>query len=68
MARRPESAELHRLLLFYREQMSQYSADGDAARKSAGENLPAGVSPAEAAAWMALARVLVNLDEFITRE
>ena len=29
---------------------------------------PEGVSAAEAAAWTAVSRVLVNLDEFITRE
>jgi hypothetical protein len=29
---------------------------------------PAGVPPADAAAWAALARALLNLDEFVTRE
>ena len=27
-----------------------------------------GVEPAEAAAWVGVSRVLLNLDEFITRE
>ena len=27
-----------------------------------------GVAPAEAAAWVGVSRVLLNLDEFITRE
>ena len=30
--------------------------------------LPDGVTPAQAAAWTALARVLLNLDETITKE
>lgn len=30
--------------------------------------LPAGVTPAKAAAWTALARLMLNLDETITRE
>jgi hypothetical protein len=30
--------------------------------------LPEGATPAEAAAWTALCRVLLNLDETITRE
>jgi Protein of unknown function (DUF1553) len=33
-----------------------------------GEPLPPGVSPSEAAASVAVARVLLNLDEFVTRE
>jgi hypothetical protein len=33
-----------------------------------GPALPADVAPAEAAAWVALARVLLNLDETMTRE
>jgi hypothetical protein len=31
-------------------------------------HLPAGASPAKAAAWTALSRVLLNLDETITKE
>ena len=29
---------------------------------------PRGVAPAEAGAWVAVARTLLNLDEFVTRE
>jgi hypothetical protein len=29
---------------------------------------PTDVEPAEGAAWVALARTLLNLDEFVTRE
>ena len=31
-------------------------------------HLPAGASPEKAAAWTALSRVLLNLDETITKE
>jgi hypothetical protein len=36
--------------------------------KLVGRGLAPGVDPAEAAAWTALARTVLNLDEFLTRE
>jgi hypothetical protein len=38
------------------------------AAKLLGTRRPEGVPPAEAAAWVALTRTLLNLDEFVTRE
>ena len=38
------------------------------AKVAAGENVPAGVSPAELAAWFATTRIMLNLDEFLKRE
>jgi mono/diheme cytochrome c family protein len=67
VARDPAPAELARLRQFYQQQVREYESDPDAARKLAngvGPDLP----PATAAAWVAVARVLINLDEFITRE
>ena len=38
-------------------------------RKAAvGATAAEGVPPAEAAAWVATARIMLNLDEFLTRE
>lgn len=38
------------------------------AKKLAPSSIPANVTPAQAAAWTLTARVILNLDEFITRE
>ncbi len=40
----------------------------DAAAEFAGPEWPEQVSVAQAAAWTAVSRLLLNLDEFITRE
>ena len=68
LARDPRPVEMDRLVKLYR---SQYAAFGDnlkAAEKLTPPlfNLPTTVQ--EFAAWTALSRVLLNLDEFITRE
>ncbi len=60
----PESAELISLLSTAR---SFYAANIDAATRLRGAPI-AGVAPAEQAAWVATVRVLLNLDEFMTRE
>jgi hypothetical protein len=47
-------------------QRQEYAASSEAARQLAGEG---SIEPvADAAVWTAVARVLLNLDEFITRE
>jgi hypothetical protein len=58
-----EGERLAKLLATFRE----LSASADAA-KLVGDHKPAGVELREAAAWVALARTLLNLDEFVTRE
>ncbi len=65
-SREPTPAELQRLLKLLEEQRSAFTTE--VAQKFAPPNLPATVTPTEAAAWTAVARVLINLDEFITRE
>jgi hypothetical protein len=45
-----------------------FSDKPDDAKKLVGEYQPEGVAPGEAAAWVAAARVLLNMDEFLTRE
>jgi hypothetical protein len=68
LARAPQPQESTQLLAFLRDQQAGFAADLDNAKKVAPKGLPAGVEPARAAAWTALARVLINLDEFVTRE
>ena len=48
-------------------QRERFAQDEDAAREYAGAP-PEGVKIADAAAWTAVGRVLMNLDEFVTRE
>ncbi|HEV3143623.1 MAG TPA: DUF1549 and DUF1553 domain-containing protein [Gemmataceae bacterium] len=67
LSRPPRSAETQRLELLLNQLRSEYAANEAEARKlvqSMGkvEDIP------ERAAWTMLARVLLNLDEFITRE
>lgn len=67
LAREPDTGEreiLGQLLEVFRRTCAK---DPDA-RKSLGAYAPPGVLPAEAAAWLALCRTILNLDEFITKE
>jgi hypothetical protein len=43
-------------------------ADDDKAKRKLSAHMPAGATPAELAAWTALSRVVLNLDETITKE
>ena len=52
----------------YADLLALCKADPEKAAKLAGPNVPPGADVAEAAAWTALARALLNLDEFVTRE
>jgi hypothetical protein len=68
VSRKPEAAELSRVLDFYREQVARYrknvlEADQTIAAKAGSvENAP------ELAAWTMVANVLLNMDETITKE
>ncbi len=68
MSRVPSRAETDRLLKFQLLQHQRFAGDAEAAKKIAPKTRPNGFSDAEAASWVAVARVLMNLDEFITRE
>jgi hypothetical protein len=69
LARAPDDQELETLSLVYESHKFLYSRDPKAtADLLESEHVPRGVSPPEAAGWVAVARVLLNLDEFITRE
>jgi len=68
VSREPTEAERATLLRFVSSQRKKFAADAERAKAAAGPNVPQNIPPAEAAAWTAVARVLLNLDEFITRE
>ena len=67
LARPPSAKELRSLSDYYRNQTQIFEQEPGAAEKLAPVEL-AGVSPLETAAWTGLSSVLLNLDEFITRE
>ena len=68
LCREAEEAELARLSEFLQDQQTAYSANPELAKAAAPTNLPEGVPVEAGAAWTTVARVLLNLDEFITRE
>ena len=68
LAREPSSLEATTLARLYADLHAACKADPNAAAKLAGTPQPPGTDTAEAAAWIALARAVMNLDEFVTRE
>jgi hypothetical protein len=76
VSRQPTVAEVTELVNLLREQrayLTSPAADGTAAVKlpkaaDAPHSLPADVTDVEFAAWTSIARVLINLDETVTRE
>lgn len=71
VSREPTATELVRLEDFVQEQRASFDADLAAAAAALGKSTDdqkGDPALAEQAAWTALARVLLNLDEFVTRE
>jgi hypothetical protein len=68
LSRGPTEAELERLRLLYANVRAEFEADEETAEKVLGDFKADGASRAEAAAWFVVARAIMNLDEFITRE
>ncbi len=68
LSREPDDYETARLLVFVQKQRTGWKAKAADSQSGAFTDNHASVPPADAAAWTALARVLLNLDEFITRE
>ncbi|MDF1860574.1 MAG: PSD1 and planctomycete cytochrome C domain-containing protein [Verrucomicrobiales bacterium] len=67
LSRAPEDPERERLASLLENARSYYRDNGQDALAFAGANLPEGVSAEEAASWAATVRVILNLDEFLTR-
>jgi hypothetical protein len=68
MAREPRDAELARLRQFHVDVVETCRNHPEAVAKLVGPAPLEGVEASEAAAWVALARMILNLDEFVTRE
>lgn len=68
LARQPSALELKRLTQLLARQRMDFDAHPEDARSLVPAELPRGAGVKEAAAWVTVARVLLNLDEFITRE
>jgi hypothetical protein len=68
VSREPAPAEMAVLRRLFDALRKNCEANPDAAAKLAGKMKMSGVELPEAAAWVALARALMNLDEFVTRE
>jgi hypothetical protein len=68
LARAPTEKEQQRLTELLATASPSLANDPAEAMRLAPAALPPGVSPEQAAAWTLVGRVLLNLDEFITRE
>jgi hypothetical protein len=67
LGREPNADELQRAVSLVAEFKTMCANDPAETRKLLGKGKPTG-DPAETAAWIALARTMMNLDEFVTRE
>ncbi|MEO8495945.1 MAG: DUF1553 domain-containing protein, partial [Planctomycetota bacterium] len=69
LSRRPTDDELEDVIALRVAQQKRAEADRESTTQVVGKQIaPEGSSPAELAAWIVVARTLINLDEFITRE
>ena len=68
LTRAPNREELERLQNLLAHAREFYRDQPDESAAMVGEQAVAGLPNAELAAWIAAVRVLINLDEFITRE
>jgi hypothetical protein len=68
LARAPTAKEQQRLVQMLSQLEEALASDPAEVKRLAPATLPGGVPPSQAAAWTLVSRVLLNLDEFITRE
>jgi hypothetical protein len=67
LGRKPSTAERQRIQKFYYARSAALSEKQESATAIM-PLVPEGSKPADAAAWVGVSRILLNLDEFITRE
>jgi mono/diheme cytochrome c family protein len=68
LAREPSAEEFSELEAVYGKLHTECEAHPESAEKLIGQKALPGIEKADAAAWVAMARTLMNLDEFVTRE
>jgi hypothetical protein len=72
VAREPDEKEIERVEAFYKTQLARFREKRDAAAAVAlpdpKATPPAGMDVPEVAAWTTVARVMLNLDETVTKE
>ena len=68
LAREPDQAEFSLLTDLLEDQQQLIAADEGSAARMVGQDFPDDVSREAAAAWFTVARTILNLDEFVTRE
>ncbi|MFO1041130.1 MAG: PSD1 and planctomycete cytochrome C domain-containing protein [Planctomycetaceae bacterium] len=68
LSRQPASIEFARLRDYLEQQRLKFTEDKQAAIAFGPNTLPENIKPVDGAVWTAISRVLMNLDEFITRE
>jgi hypothetical protein len=68
VGRHPTAAEQESLQKMYDEVLKLAQANPKEAARLAGSVSAQGAGPAETATWVSIARMLMNLDEFVTRE
>ena len=68
VSRSPRGSELRQLAELLTAAREWYRTHPDDAKQLVGTYSVSGVTPDETAAWIATTRILLNLDEFITRE
>ncbi len=68
VARAPRDTELHVLSDLLKDSRDWYRTRPEPAKQLVGADAAPGINTEENAAWIATARILINLDEFITRE
>ena len=68
LSRPPTDGEVDELGSLLRDQRAFFEAEPDRAARLVGGSPFASTGATEAAAWIALSRILLNLDEFVTRE
>jgi hypothetical protein len=66
--RNPAEDEVAVLMCLLAKQRQTYAADAMAAKQVCGEKIPSGSDEKEFASWVMIGRVVLNLDEAITRE